>query len=120
MACFFDRTLSDMAIKLLPESSLCRTLGMVNTSVIDRQYALSEQSEMEEYLPQMVRVITRHSVNGSGVSIPEQGGYQISRWAVGQTMIHLTKDICRYIVGYVLQLNPVTVPYVSTNPSRGP
>ena len=75
---------------------------------------------MEEELPQMVRVIPRHTVNGSGVSIPEQRGIpnqHMSSRAYHDS--HLTKDVCRYTVGYVLQLNPVTVPQLSTNPSRG-
>lgn len=37
---FFARTLSDIPIKLSPESFLSRTPGMVSTSVLNSQYEL--------------------------------------------------------------------------------
>jgi len=65
----------------------------------------------------MVRAMTRHSVNGSGVSIPEQFFFKKNKHAKsadeqpGQANeSHHTNNVCRFVEGYVLQLNPVTAP----------
>ncbi len=63
----------------------------------------------------MVRVATRHSANGIGVSILEatrKPNQQKSCGIYHNSHIHLTKDVCRYTVGYVLQQNPVTMPLI--------
>ena len=67
--------------------------------------------------------MTRHSVNGSGVSIPEQNEDTKSADEQSHSRAddesHITNDVCRFAVGYVLQLNPVTVPQLSMNLSGG-
>ena len=110
-AYFFARLLTDINIKLSPDSSRDKTPRIVRISTVASKHGElkpgpSHQGRKD--LPQIVRVITRQSVRGRGVSIPKKKRV-ISRQIMSHmTGLQPTENVCRSIIGDIFQLNPMT------------